>query len=1130
MNNLGVAYMNQQRYEQALTLFERAYKGNPELLAARLNQGIALLNLQRLEPALAILLEVAQHDPDNLRAWYNLGILYRSSARTEEALEAFDRVAHLDPQDPDTHYFRGLLLAQLERFEESLDAYQRSLALNPFHVSAEFGLARVYHRVGDRAEARQHFRRFEQLKQENLGAPISLLYGEQGRYSLAQQVIPPPGTASPANEVRFVAVGDEAGFDFLDKAGVPGNQTESYEGTLAPLLSPGACYLDYDADGHSDLYLVNSGGSGALYRNTGNGHFENVTQQARIKARHYGMACTAGDYDNDGRIDLALSFFSRVALYRNQGDGAFHEVTDTAFLRNTGRTEVRSNSFPLGLTFVDYDHDGDLDLYVTYFEHVEVTKTGSVSLPVDAPGEPNRLWRNNGNGTFTDWTERAGLTGTGANVSAVATDTNNDRAIDLILTGWQKEPSIFSNPREGHFRELEPWATPVPAPTAGVVVFDFNKDGWMDLAFTHWEAPGLTLWRNHEGRQFEQYPLPAPEWKRGWGLAAVDYDNDGWLDLAAVGEGEERGEIRVLRNLGPDGFEDTTLAVGLATLALEQPRALVTADYDADGDIDLLVTQNGGPVVLLRNEGGNRNAWLRVALQGRADNRSAIGTKVEVFAGTRWQKWEVPAASGYLGQSALEVIAGLGDEDTVEIVRLLWPTGVLQDEIQLAVRARHLVREINRRGSSCPILFVWDGSRFQFVSDVIGAAIVGHWVGPGERNVSDPDEYVRVEGNRVQPRAGLLEFRFMEPMEELIYLDQARLLAVDHPAGVNVYPNEYFASQPPFPAFKVVASRNARPPLAAWDDRGRDILSDLLHRDRRYLAGFELLPFKGFAELHGVELDLGPWETSQPLRLLLHGLTDYFTATSVYAAHQAGVTPIAPYVEALRPDGSWVGVVDDMGFPAGLKRTMVADLTGRLPAGTRRIRIMTNLQIYWDQILIDSTGEETPLRLTEIPLAQAQLRFHGYPRAVEGKPTGDLTYIYEEVSTSGPYARHRGNYTRYGDVLPLLKKVDDQFAIFGPAEEVALGFNPADLPPLPTGWERDYFFFADGFVKDMDFYEAHALTVGPLPHHGMNRYPYAASQAYPTGDSHLSYQLNYNTRQVSGQGQAAFRFDYHPRD
>jgi len=472
------------------------------------------------------------------------------------------------------------------------------------------------------------------------------------------------------------------------------------------------------------------------------------------------------------------------------------------------------------------------------------------------------------------------------------------------------------------------------------------------------------------------------------------------------------------------------------------------------------------------------------------------------------------------------VIAGLGSQGQLETVRMLWPTGVWQDEVQLAVRRNHVINEIDRRGSSCPVLFVWNGKEYEFITDVIGAGIVGHWVGPGQRNTSDPTEYVKVDSSKVRLRNGRISMRVAEPMEELVYLDQVKLFAVDHPADIDVYPNEYFAASPPFAEFKVVASRNARLPRSAWDDQRRNVLPELTSRDRRFVTGFPPAPFRGFAALHGLELDLGGVDTSGPVRLLMTGYIDYFSATSVYAAHQAGITPIVPYVEALDASGRWVRVIDDLGFPAGLWRTMTADLTGKLPAGTRRIRISTNLKIYWDQILIDTTPIPLPVNLHPITLAEARLSWLGYPRAAGGNPESDVTYIYDHVSPSGPYARHAGNYTNFGNVHALLADVDDRFAVFGSGEQVELEFDPSGLPHVPPGWIRDYFFFAHGYAKDMDFYEAYSQTVEPLPFQAMQSYPYSPGIEFPQTPVHLDYLLNANSRQVSGRPGASFQFRY----
>ena len=209
---------------------------------------------------------------------------------------------------------------------------------------------------------------------------------------------------------------------------------------------------------------------------------------------------------------------------------------------------------------------------------------------------------------------------------------------------------------------------------------------------------------------------------------------------------------------------------------------------------------------------------------------------------------------------------------------------------------------------------------------------------------------------------------------------------------------------------------------------------------------------------------------------------------------------------------------------------MTADLTGKLPPGTRKIRITTNLQVYWDSILIDRTEQPSANRsgvhLAEVPLIDANLQFHGYPLKIEGNPPGNVNYIYEKASATGPYTRPAGSYTRYGDVLPLLTTVDDKPVVFGSGDEVQLGFDPSHLPSLPGGWVRDYFFAANGYEKDMDFYAADGNFVAPLPFLSMRDYPYAPKQSFPMDDAHVNYLLEYNTRSMSGNEQRGYWFDY----
>jgi Flp pilus assembly protein TadD len=1094
-NNLGVAYMNQQQFERSLNFFRQAVTLDPKLEIAKVNQGIALAYLQKYGPARTVLSKATRENPSNVRAWYALGLMNKNQGDTQRALDAFLSAAKLAPNDPDVFYFIGLVQAEIGRQQEAIAAFQHVLELNSFHASAEFALARSLQRTGKGEQAREHLARFQHLVQSKLGVPMSQIYGDQGALSLALQVANAAQPSPSPIAVRFT--------DVTRASGLPSSFSEPSVPATASQPGPGACFFDLDNDGRPDLFLAGGGLQGgiALLHNAGGGRFEEITQKAGLDPTLHAIACAAGDYDNDGHTDLVITTADRVLVFHNEGNGTLKDVTDAV--------GIRMQHAPLAAAFVDYDHDGDLDLFVSSSE-----------------AGKNTLWRNNGNSTFSDVTAEVGFAGDTVTYGMIATDFNNDRAIDLIFAA--RRPQLFLNPREGKWSPTALWTQSLPQVTAAATL-DFDKDGWMDAAFTHDGSPGITLWRNLNGKSVEQLQLPIQNWQRAWGIAALDYDNDGWIDLAAVGETKDgRGEVRLFRNLGKAGFKDVTSEVGLGDLRLKSPRALVAVDFDGDGGTDLLITQAGAPAILLHNDGGNRNNFLRVSLTGFNDNKSAIGTKVEVFAGTLWQKWEI-GGFGYLSQSATDLVVGLGKERKVDIVRALWPTGVVQDEAQIASNSSKKINEIDRRGSSCPVLFVWDGSRYRFVADMIGAGVVGHWVGPGERNIPDSTEYIKIEGQQLRQRDGRLSLRFMEPLEEVVYLDQARLLAIDHPQDLDVYPNEYFASNPPFPEFKVIASRHALPVAGAWDESGKSVSQLLARRDHRYVTGFELLPYKGFTKSHTLEIELPDAYRGGPLRLLLYGYIEYFTANSMYAAWQAGINPVAPYVEALDTGGKWVRVVEDMGFPAGLPRTTVADLTGKLPQGSKRLRITTNLQIYWDQILVDSTpGQEASVKVTPVPLVAAKLAFHGYPRMIEGRSPGDVKFVYEEVSPTGPYARPVGAYTRTGDVRDLLLDSDDRFVVFGSGDEVQLTFDPVSLPPLPHDWKRDYFFLADGYEKDMDFYAADGPFVDPLPFHSMRQYPYK-TEAFPWNEVHLNDLLNYNTRFFSDVPPSSYSFHYGER-
>lgn len=1091
LNNRGVALMGQQFTEKAEEAFSEAFQKDPKLAQAATNEGIALMTLQKIDEAKVALKKAIALDPNNPQAWYNLGLAQHANNELEDALKSFQEAVKLDPRDVDSYYFEGVCYRELKQFDKAIEVLKKALSIQPLHASSEFALARALQATGDKEAAKEHFKLFQHMTSTKISAAIGLAYGEQGHYSTVTPVEEPQARQQSMIPVKLIAQPMLAG-----------------KVKMAP-ASGGACMLDATGSGQMDLVLMSSGNAFRVLHRGNDSKFEDLdTAAAGLALRGTGVACAVGDYDSDSLNDLAVATDDGVHIFRNLGKGKFQDVTAEAGLA--------SRNHPTGLTFIDFDHDGDLDLFVT----------GS---PLKSGDQSNVLWRNNGNKTFTEWTEQTGLGGSGRTTAAILTDFNNDRAVDVAVTGNASAPILFVNPREGKYPQQPLFDAKLPA-TEGITVFDFNKDGWMDIAVTHAGAPGLTLWRNVAGpqnasRRFERVQLPLTGATRGWGLTAIDIDNDGWIDLAAIVETSTGPRVKVFRNKGDGSFEDVSRTLGLDSVALTAPRGLIAVDVDGDGAPDLIVTQLNASPILLHNQGANKNHFVRLDLAGYADNKTALGSKVEIFANGQWQKWELAGASGLATQAPPQLLVGLGQADHIELLRILWPTGILQDEIDLPHTPVIAMKEADRRGSSCPVLFAWDGHKYKLVTDVIGAAVVGHWFTPTRRNIPNPGEWIKVDGDRLAPIDGKLSLRFIEPMEEVNYIDQLRLVAVDHPAGVEVNPDERFLDDPPFASGRVVASRGTRLPLAAWDGNGNDVTEILTRRDHKFASGFAATPYDGFANTHDLTLDLGSIDTHAPLKLLMTGYVNYFSATSLYAAWQAGIKPISPYVEAQLPDGSWQKIPGEAGFPAGLQRTIVVDLTGKLPAGTRKIRLVSNLEIFWDQVLIDN-NPEAETRATDVPLTLATERFRGYPTQIDGKSPGDLDYDYDRVSLTGPFQHQRGNYTRLGDVTTLVNGIDDRYAIFGSGEEIAVEFDAAKLPALPANWKRDYFFYANGYVKDMDWWDAMPFTVSQLPFHKMSAYPYPASEKFPDDPSTVDYQLNYNNRFDSGEPVRSYRFDY----
>ena len=1061
-SNLGVARLEQFDHAAAAAAFQDALRIEPSLAAARLNLALALFYDGHPDTAETEARAAAAAMATAPQPSYLLGLIAKAQNRPEDAVAAFGRVLALDASDAGTHVQLAQVLLQQRDTAQAIAHFEAALGAEPFNVTAAYGLATALVRAGRTADGQAAMRRFETLRDSAYGVTYGQAYLQQGRYAEA-----------------IVSTGAEPE---LVQPGIP--QVAFKDATPEEFAQLGArdlTLVDIDADG--DLDLVVTAASGVrLFRNQ-LGRLTDATAAAALGGVQGATGAVAGDYDLDGRADLYLLRESGDRLLHQGADGKFEDVTVKA-------TVTPSTSPARSAALVDVDHDGDLD----------VIAAGSAGT---------RLLRNNGNGTFADIAAAAGFSAAPKGIIAVVpTDFDNRRDIDLLFVGESGGPALFQNRRDGTFLDV---ATAVglarPGRYSAVAAGDINKDGFTDFFFGLADTPGLFALSDGRGRFVLQ---PGPPGAGGATAAQLlDYDNDGLLDLVVAAAG---GPM-LYRNVGGQ-WTDVTNDAGLRSLVSGGRRIarLVAGDIDADGDTDALVMLDDGSARVWRNDGGNRQRALRVRLAARVSNRSAAGASVEMRAGGLRHKLEVSYASPAVAPA--DLLFGLGPRAAADIVRVQWPSGILQTELAPAAGATSpiTVTELDRKPSSCPYLFTWNGTRFEFITDFMGGGEMGDWLGPATWNHPDPDEYVRIRGDQLRPRDGYYELRITNELEEAMFLDRAQLVAVDHPRDVAVYPNEGLRDAPR-PPFRIYATRNATPPLAATDEHGHDVLPQVQSLDRRYPDDFERSGIRGYAATHSLTLDLG--SGADRAVLLLTGWTDYAFSTDNIAAHQGGLAMQPPIVQVKDAAGAWQTTIADMGFPVGRPQTVAVDLSGRFAGASREVRIVTNMRIYWDQILVDRSGGAFPTRLTRLSPASAQLRARGFSE--ESSPDGrePYGYDYSRVSATAPWKTPAGRYTRYGDALPLVARTDDMFAIAAPGDEIALSFAAAALPKLPEGWSRTFFLYADGYSKEMNIRSATPDAVAPLPFHAMRAYPYGSDERYPDTLLHRQYVERYNTRVVA---------------
>lgn len=1084
--NKGVGLMDQYQPVEAVKAFDEMVQLAPEWTTGRLNLGIALLNAQSDEAyarAETELKRVAAAEPDNPYAHYALGMLLRHFTRFDEARARFERVLEIDPEDADAHYQLGILLIDTDP-AAARTHLERTLQRVPHHESACYRLRGLLIKAGEEERAQELLSRFRDLKASGAGVFSGMKYGEMGRYADVVRAFETP--ALPAQENAAPAYGDvaeSAGFA-LAAAGTAGWPGEGPRGSAAT-FAPGVAVADMDGDGDLDVYIpaLGPGGGGRLYRNEG-GRFADVGEAGIDGGGAIGAFW--GDYDGDGDPDLYLTRAGPNRLYRNDGGGRFSDVTVTS---GTGGGDVVS----VGAAWADADHDGDLDLYVA--------NVAAVAGGGDGDGAPNALWRNNGDDTFTDVAASAGIDGGDtASLGVTFLDADEDRDLDVFVVNGGGANRLYLNDRVGRytdggsrFRELAESGSGL-----GAVAGDVDGDGREDLLVLRGKEPPRLFLHLGRDRFAEDTAFAGLVREGAVGGLLADLDLDGDLDLVLLDAGgDEHTQHRVLMNRGGGRFGPP--APFGEVHAQPSSRGAVAADLDADGSLDLLVARVGARPELWRAPAPEGRHWLEVVPVKTGEEQAlwadpgAVGLAVEVKTGRQLRVASVTSSAGYLGGTPPRVHFGLGAYGKADYVRLAWPDAVIQSELEVAADQRWRLNKISRKPSSCPVLFAWDGERFAFVTDFLGVGGLGFFVAPGVYAPPDPTEDVRIPPELLVPRNGRYALRVAEPLEEVVYLDQLHLVAYDHPAAWEVYPDERFAVEGPAPTGRPFAVAKKVWPVAARDDRGTDVLERLRAIDRRYAEPPVLGRLVGYARDHWVEIDFGDRlrgrRPDARLVLYLYGWVEYTYSHVNYAAHQAGLAMRAPSIEVPDGAGGWRVAMAEVGYPAGLPRMMTVDISSLPLDRDGRLRIRTNMEVFWDQVFAAEDVAGPELRARTLAPVVAELRSLGYPREYSPDGADPTIYDYHRVDQGVPFKNLRGDYTCFGDVRELLAAADDRFVIMGRGEEIALEFDAGELSPPPEGWARTFVLHTDGYCKDMDLYTAFPDTVKPLPYHAMPNYP-----------------------------------------
>jgi tetratricopeptide (TPR) repeat protein len=1094
---------------------------------------VALAALQTSQDALARkeLDHFVQLVPNEAAGWANLGLLLLRQQQMDEATVRLTRASELAPRDAAIERLRAQTESRRGNLEQSVRHWRRAIELDATDLKAPFALAQELERLGgadNEAEAQRQFATIAS-RSNNLAAAIehariaakradAAVLAKALDALAAQSSSWPLDARNRLTAVREAARGNPSAATtsviFLKNVLI---RDPEYRAALAavstprsevgepltrflalpnPTPQPAAAdeQLAFTPDASTAARVANAAWGGAVWLAGDTRPIAIAASAAELRLTSGSFvplasgsspaplgpdAIAAADLNYDFRTDLIVTGPTGLQIFKQTDKGTFVPAPVATKLGSEVTTTAIDAVWP-----ADVDTDGDLDLVIARRE-----------------GQAAVL-RNNGDDTFTEQQPFPTVTRVRGFVWA---DLDGEGVPDATLLDDQGNVHVFLNLRGSRFREV-----PVPGPFPRVVAIaaaDITGDGIMDVIGVAADGTLARLSQPAGRSQLEaarllQVDPPAGMTPGNSKLLIADLDNNGASDLVISAPSASR----VLLGTANAAFRALpALAFGGLTSA---------ADLDGDGRLELIGRADDGARIV-RVKGAKRYHWQAVrprATSATGDQRInsyGIGGEVEIRAGLHAQKQVIASPVVHFG---------LGESTGAEVARITWPNGFLQSEFDLAADAQ--VSATQRLKGSCPWLFAWNGAEMRFVTDFIWRSPLGLRINAhATADVAMTEDWVKIRGDQLVARNGIYDLRITAELWESHFFDLVSLLVVDHPAETEVFVDERFAVPPPH--LGAIATSPLQEFLSVRNDRGEDVREIVRARDDRHLDFAGRGRYQGVTREHFIELEL-PEAAPRSTRLWLVAQgwihpTDSSINVALGQGSQTRPTDLSLHVADAQ--GRFRPVRTALGFPAGKDKTILIDLSRIFPStGPRRLRLSTNLEMFWDRLAWAVDRPDVILRPQRLALQTAELQFRGYSVTEQKDASTPERPRYLLAGIAPRWRDLEGFHTRFGDVRALLQAVDDRYVIMNAGDELRLAFP--EMPAPTAGTTRDFVLVGDGWEKDGDYNTVASRTVLPLPTHRSTKYERAASDRLeddPVYVQHRSDFERYHTRYVSSE-------------